>query len=99
MCRLSSTKEGDDKEHVSSAAGARLDGQVEWSLCLHETGFEVWQVRIVEGDEHKTTCVMRYGSFEFLVMPFGLTNTPVTFCNLMNDALYEFLDDFVVAET
>ena len=29
-------------------------------------------------------------------MPFGLTNVPVTFCNLMNDMLYEFLDDFVV---
>lgn len=29
-------------------------------------------------------------------MPFGLTNAPVTFCNLMNDMLYEFLDWFVV---
>ena len=38
----------------------------------------------------------RYGSYEFLVMPFGLTNAPATFCNLMNDVLYEFLDDFVV---
>ena len=29
-------------------------------------------------------------------MPFGLTNAPATFCNLMNDVLYEFLDHFVV---
>ena len=28
-----------------------------------------YQVRIDEGDELKTTCVMRYGSYEFLVMP------------------------------
>ena len=55
-----------------------------------------WQVRIADGDESKTACVTRYGSYEFLVMPFGLTNAPATFCNLMNDVLYEFLDDFVV---
>ncbi|KAL0388132.1 UNVERIFIED_CONTAM: Retrovirus-related Pol polyprotein from transposon.6 [Sesamum radiatum] len=29
-------------------------------------------------------------------MPFGLTNAPATFCNLMNDVLYEYLDRFVV---
>ncbi|WMV37253.1 hypothetical protein MTR67_030638 [Solanum verrucosum] len=28
-----------------------------------------WQVRIAEGDEPKTTCVTRYGSYEFLVIP------------------------------
>ncbi|KAL0546314.1 hypothetical protein IC582_016221 [Cucumis melo] len=33
-----------------------------------------YQVRIAEGDEPKTTCVTRYGVFEFLVMQFGLTN-------------------------
>ena len=32
-----------------------------------------YQVRIAEGDEPKTTCVTRYGAFEFLIMPFGLT--------------------------
>lgn len=55
-----------------------------------------WQVRIAAGDEPKTACVTRYGSYEFLVLPFGLTNAPATFCNLMNDVLYEYLDRFVV---
>ena len=28
-------------------------------------------------------------------MPFGLTNAPATFCNLMNDVLFDHLDAFV----
>jgi hypothetical protein len=55
-----------------------------------------YQVRIAEGDEHKTTMVTRYKSFEFLVMSFGLCNAPTTFCTLMNDVLRPFLDRFVV---
>ena len=55
-----------------------------------------WQVRIAEGDEAKTTCVTRYGSYEFLVMTFRLTNAPETFCNLMNDVMFDYLDAFVV---
>ncbi|XP_043813663.1 uncharacterized protein LOC110612552 [Manihot esculenta] len=54
------------------------------------------QVRIKEGDEPKTTCVTRYGAFEFLVMPFGLTNALATFCTLMNQVFHEYLDKFVV---
>ncbi|KAA0041498.1 uncharacterized protein E5676_scaffold205G001550 [Cucumis melo var. makuwa] len=42
-----------------------------------------YQVRIAEGDEPKTTCVTRYGAFEFLVMRFGLTNSPVTFWKIV----------------
>ncbi|KAA0057266.1 reverse transcriptase [Cucumis melo var. makuwa] len=55
-----------------------------------------YQVRIAEGDEPNTTCVTRYGAFEFLVMPFGLTNAPATFCTLMNQVFHEYLDKFVV---
>ena len=54
------------------------------------------QVRIAQGDEPKIACVTRYGSYEFLVMPFGLTNAPTTFCNLMNNVVFNYFDDFVV---
>jgi hypothetical protein len=55
-----------------------------------------YQIQIAKGDEEKTTCRTRYGSYEFLVMPFGLTNALTTFCTLMNDIFREWLDDFVV---
>ncbi|XP_031106210.1 uncharacterized protein LOC116010851 [Ipomoea triloba] len=55
-----------------------------------------YQVRIAEGNEPKTACVTRYGSFEWMVMPFGLTNAPATFCTLMNKIFQPYLDRFVV---
>ncbi|KAA0042034.1 polyprotein [Cucumis melo var. makuwa] len=55
-----------------------------------------YQVRIVEADEPKTTCVTKYGAFEFLVMSFGLTNAPATFCTLKSQVFHEYLDKFVV---
>ncbi len=55
-----------------------------------------YQIQVIEGDEEKTACHTRYGSYELLVMPFKLSNAPTTFCTLMNDIFREWLDDFVI---
>ncbi len=55
-----------------------------------------YHIRIVKGDEEKTACCTKYGSYEFLVMPFEFTNAPATFCTFMNDIFWEWLNDFIV---
>ncbi|KAK4382000.1 RNA-directed DNA polymerase [Sesamum angolense] len=71
---------------VGGQAGSAIHSTVWFSCSVPKKAkwFDA-NVRVARGDEPKTTCVTRYGSFEFLVMPFGLTNALAAFCNLMND--------------
>ena len=39
---------------------------------------------------------MRYRHYEYTVMPFGLKNAPVTFQQLINNMVREYLDKFVI---
>jgi hypothetical protein len=72
----------------------RLSGAKVFSRIDSRSGY--YQVQIAKGDEEKTACRTRYGSYEFLVMPFGLANARATFCTFMNDIFQKWLDDFVV---
>jgi hypothetical protein len=54
------------------------------------------QVRIKEGDEHKTAFRTQFGHFQFKVLPFGLCDAPATFQRLMNDIFRQHLNRFVL---
>jgi len=54
-----------------------------------------WQLRVKEADVPKTAFTTPFGLYEWLVMPFGLTNAPAVFTRLLNNILFEELNDFV----
>ena len=49
------------------------------------------QLRIREGDQHKTVFTTPGGQYEWVTCPFGLTNTPSCFQRLMNHILRDHI--------
>ena len=69
--------------------------------CKHLTRLDIIaafnKLRMHPDSEDYTTFITALGAYKYRVLPFGLTNGPSSFQQYINDALWEFLNDFCQA--
>ena len=78
------------QETLNSVGKAKYFTKLDVITAFHK-------IRVVEGDEWKTTFQTCYSLYKWLVTSFGLANTSSTFQKYINHTLRDFLDDFCSA--
>jgi Reverse transcriptase (RNA-dependent DNA polymerase) len=56
-----------------------------------------YRIRMKDSVKDLTTFRTRYGTYRYKVLPFGLCNEPASFQRYINNALFDYLDDFCAA--
>ena len=70
-----------------------VDGKEMYSFTNGFLGYH--QVRIAQGDHHKTTFVIEWGCYQYMVMPFVLKNAPAIFSRIVFSTFKDFIHKFL----
>jgi hypothetical protein len=70
-----------------------VGGQVSYSFTNGFLGYH--HIKITHEDQHKTTFMKEWGSYQYTVIPFGLNNSPVVFSRVVVATFKEFIHKFL----